>query len=534
MRSLKKLALLAGIIAAISMVPVNLFAADFYIAQTATGTGDGSSCTNARASTWDWAGVADGDTVYLCGTFTSTVYVQASGTSEGIIIKSCKDGEANCGTGNAVLFTAPYWGTSGAIACKNHSNITIDGNGVGTIQATANGDASEYTNQKGGYGVYVYLSSYIEIKNWTIENIYVEPYDPPSPWGGAGSNGTVGIYVRGGSNISINNNTVHDAGSGIIYNNVSGTTQSNINLFENTVYKCSWGVQAIAGGSGTLTNNINIYGNDITIGANWVTSSKMFHLNGSFNYCVSGASISNLHFYNNYVHGPADPPGPWTCSGFIWTSVVSPGTVAGMKVYNNLLVGVSGDPANQYISIKGSGNIAENNTIIGYYNSNNPIYGTLAAGIKLDTCSTAESCVSVKNNILYHLGLGIYVVGATGSFNRSDNNLFYDNGYAVVSKDTVQHWYTTLSQWQAAQGGCPGTGHDCASITCAPDLSADYLPNSGSPLIGAGANLTSLGITALNSDKAGIPRPASGAWTIGAYQSTGALAAPSNLHLVNY
>lgn len=530
-----KIALLASIITTISLIPANLFAADFYIAQTARGTGDGNSCSNAQASTWNWSGVTDGNTVYLCGRFTSTVYVQTSGTSAGIIIlKSCKDGEANCETGNAALFTAPYWSTSGAINCSNRSKITIDGNGVGIIQATANGDASVHANQKGGYGIYVYNSNYIEVKNWTVRNIYVEPYNAPSPWGGAGTNGTVGIYVRDGGNISIDNNTVHDTGSGVLYSNTSGKTQSNINLSNNTVYNCSWGVQAIAGGSSTITENVNIYGNDITIGANWMTKSYVFHNNGSYNYNVAGASTSNLQFYNNYVHGPANPPGPWTCSSFIWASIESPGTSIGMKVYNNLLVGVSGDPSNHYIGLKGSDAIAANNTIIGYYNSVNPIYGTLADGIKSDACPVEEEdCVSVQNNVLYHLGIGLYITGSSGSFDRSENNSFYGNRYAVVSYDTVQHWYTTLAQWQTAQGGCPGTGHDCASITSVPEVSANYIPNSASPLIGAGANLTSLGITALNIDKAGIPRPASGVWTIGAYQTSGTLTAPSNLRLIN-
>jgi hypothetical protein len=40
----------------------------------------------------------------------------------------------------------------------------------------------------------------------------------------------------------------------------------------------------------------------------------------------------------------------------------------------------------------------------------------------------------------------------------------------------------------------------------------------GSPAIGGGMNLTSLGIAALNVDKLGNPRPTIGPWTIGAYQ----------------
>ena len=56
---------------------------------------------------------------------------------------------------------------------------------------------------------------------------------------------------------------------------------------------------------------------------------------------------------------------------------------------------------------------------------------------------------------------------------------------------------------------------------------------SGSAAIGKGANLTSLGITALNSDAAGTARPSSGGWDIGAFQygsQTGTIDPPSGLN----
>jgi hypothetical protein len=40
-------------------------------------------------------------------------------------------------------------------------------------------------------------------------------------------------------------------------------------------------------------------------------------------------------------------------------------------------------------------------------------------------------------------------------------------------------------------------------------------------------NLTNLGIAALNADKAGTPRPATGNWDIGAYQNGSAAGGPS-------
>ena len=47
-------------------------------------------------------------------------------------------------------------------------------------------------------------------------------------------------------------------------------------------------------------------------------------------------------------------------------------------------------------------------------------------------------------------------------------------------------------------------------------LNGSYIPQAGTNLV-AGVNLTSLAITQLNVDKNGAARPASAAWTIGAY-----------------
>src|SRR5215470_16154049 len=96
---------------------------DVYIAQNASGSGDGASCASAKAVSYfnnsnNWSSTASGmiigpDTVvHLCGTFTgaagSTMLTfQGNGTSGHPITLLFENG--------AVL-TAPYWSTStGAI-----------------------------------------------------------------------------------------------------------------------------------------------------------------------------------------------------------------------------------------------------------------------------------------------------------------------------------------------------------------------------------------------------------------------------------
>jgi hypothetical protein len=66
-----------------------------------------------------------------------------------------------------------------------------------------------------------------------------------------------------------------------------------------------------------------------------------------------------------------------------------------------------------------------------------------------------------------------------------------------------------------------------------PKIDALYQLQAGSAGIGVGANLTSLGITALNKDASGNERPAIGSWDAGALQFRGGELppAPANLRV---
>jgi hypothetical protein len=119
---------------------------------------------------------------------------------------------------------------------------------------------------------------------------------------------------------------------------------------------------------------------------------------------------------------------------------------------------------------------------------------------------------TVKNNIFMNLFYA-EAYGADVTW-LPDYNSLYNNNYAGYNGG----FYDTLASWRTALGGCPGTNHECNSIATNPNLNSDYTPKSNSPTVGAGVNLTSLGITALNSDKNGIARPATGAWDIGAME----------------
>jgi hypothetical protein len=76
--------------------------------------------------------------------------------------------------------------------------------------------------------------------------------------------------------------------------------------------------------------------------------------------------------------------------------------------------------------------------------------------------------------------------------------------------------FTDFTGWKNS------TGQDGNSVysSNSPNLDANFRPQAGSLVIGAGANLTSLGIATLNSDMEGNPRPSTGAWDVGASNYT--------------
>ena len=496
-------------------------AADYYIAQIAAGSGNGDSCTDATAISYytgSWSGkVSAGDTVHLCGTLTSALTIGASGMAGNPITIKFESG-AN--------FTSTVWSSSGAINCGSYDYLVIDGSNTGIIQNTANGGA--LANQSNSRGINS-TGNNIEIKNLTIQNIFVAVYNTST---GEGAQ-TVDIWAQG-SNILIHDNTLKDANAVIQY--VTSGATSNVQIYNNTISRGGWGIGINPSGNSANLTNLQIYNNEIIAASNWYTASGYIHENGIIVYGTTASTntVTNAQIYNNYIHGETNPDGSWDASSGGYTAFIFFCDITGATattIYNNLLVGVSGDPKNGYITVtinEASGVGIYNNTIIGY-SSGYPM------GIWIDPHYDSYTCnPTVENNIVKgnYYAASYYLLG-TDTTPVIDYNDYYNNntvGYAYKIGA-----YDTLASWRTALGGCPGTGHECNSIATNPNLNTNYTPKITSPVVGTGANLTSLGIAELNKDLAGNARPSNGAWDIGAYQyesvvpDTTPPAAPSGL-----
>ena len=142
------------------------------------------------------------------------------------------------------------------------------------------------------------------------------------------------------------------------------------------------------------------------------------------------------------------------------------------------------------------------------------IYNTFVGGIR-------GMCISVGSVGRTSVIKGNIMTGATAYLNNYDtgtltldNNLVYNlipgQNYSLGSGGTSN--FKTLAQMQAL-------GYELSTCTSNPLLNSDGTIQSGSPAIGAGPNMAALNLPELNTDFRGNPRPASGNWTLGAYES---------------
>jgi hypothetical protein len=489
----------------------NAQATDVYLAHSAVGGANGADCNNAYSYTFfnssgNWgtggAQIGPGTTVHLCGTFTGTpgqtlLTFQGSGSSGKPVTVFLEPG--------AVL-SAPYWSASGAIVASGKSWIVIDGGSNGTIQNTADGTGLTY--QQPSWGIALNNTSNVTVQHLNIINL-CQVTSPSDDIGCDTSVTSTGIALTGGAkNDTIAHNLIHDVNVGIL----SSTQPGDVGTISyNTIYRVGNSVQQFwAGGPGTA-HGFDLIGNEMScvVGAacNWAnTSGGARHLEIMHVWSGAGDVYDGMVIANNYFH---DGQGNWTGMLNLDPNGNS-NVVINFKIFNNIFKGV----VNYSTSAgNGSGFLFANNTFIG--TSGN-------VGI-----ANLNSPYNVVNNIFSTIGVFFSTQSQTlgSTFNFND----YFNGGSMAFQGTTD--VGTLSEWHGASTNICSGGCDANSINSNPNLTTAFVPSGGSPVIGKGANLTSLGIALLNQGAPQsfgvnyacgigcVPRPATGAWDIGAYQS---------------
>jgi hypothetical protein len=494
------------------LVPSFVLAEDIYVVQETAGLDDGSSCANAHSAAWfntlgNWATgvgkISGGDTAHLCGTITRSMVVQASGTAGNVITILFEPG--------AKLSQPVCPSSTGCLNLNKRSYIIVDGGTNGIVESTANGTVSAFANQLPSIGVSAFPCSNCEIKNLTIRNIYVHLFDLTDV---VVNGALVNAIKLAGSNTIIHHNILHDAGWAIYQNYSNG--DSNVEIHHNEIYNSVKG-WTVAGVGAITASNFRFYNNHVYNYSNWDTTANTYHFAGIHAFGVNGAVGDAYGIYNNlfdgacgnhmtsHVYMEGNSASKWTSSGtvLIFNNVFRCDSlvyglvkiVAGHgEIYNNVFVG-----GNSSVGIC----LIVNNTINAKINNN-----------ALSGCNQLISINEVTTfaDVAADLDCNTYACGgALNCFNWTGISPFEDS----------------FANWKA-KCGCDGNSTDNESLL----LDNFGRPTAGSPVIGAGANLTILGNSNLNKDKMLIPRPSSGAWTAGAYNfasDTVGPAAPTNL-----
>lgn len=436
--------------------------------------------------------------VLLCGVFTGSagqqnfIVAQGSGTS-GHPITILWDLGA--------IVQAPYFSnnnnTGNGVNTGGNSWLVFDGGLNGIIQNTACGTGLTFATACGSGGGGSVLAGGAG-SNIIWKNLHIGPVYSHTNGDGKGS-ATWGLMTRGGSNWTVGPNNTFTQADVSFFDEFDGG-ETNLVITGNSFNGTNQDIQMGPTTVGAIFTNVRVDHNTATNWVNWDEPGNGYHHNffHPFTNVPSSQITGSLLVYANTSQG--DMGDHATSMVYIENNNSgSGGTMGSWYIFNNLFDKTNNNapPSSGIVAVYSANGFLLNNVIrqvdINQYTSFH-LYGSATGW-------------TTKNNI--------FEGGNTYIFDESGATNFNNNDYHGSSNGQPFDWLTgggtrTFAAWQAS------CGCDAASITGNPLLNSNMSVQAGSPTIGAGQNLTSLGITALNSDIAGTVRTIP--WDMGAWK----------------
>jgi len=448
------------------LAALNCSAATWYVSDAGSGNGSGSDVNNCYSRT-AWVNsqqyTAPGDVVTMVGTNAQTMEIYSDGTATQPITVNFYPG-AKFSTTNGQFWTIPH-----------RQYIVIDGGTNNTIfENTATGTGLTWQDNK----VFIDLSSSsnITVKNIIFKGQYVHTATNDAAAGGGG--GCIYSSFWMGTNY-IMNCVFTDACWCI--DSQSTANAGELVVSNNSFYRYDHGI---------VPNNfpqIAILNNHFDTTSNWDTTINAYHHDGIHYY--GGTTIPQ-----SYVIAGNIFTGDWGANNTAHIfNETGPGN---LQIYNNLFIVWPGNYLNDgCVTAGGTNELVANNTFIGNGTAN----------------SSALSTSSYTNTIVNNLftGFNAYIATGLGNAITLSNNLYANEASGGDGWSSFSSWTNTYgevnSSYTSASSGV---------------VNSDGTIPSGSPAIGAGANLSAFYIA----DYAGTTR--SVPWTIGAYAAAAAGAPP--------
>jgi hypothetical protein len=491
------------------VIPIK--AQNVYIAQNASGAANGADCADARPVSFfnnsaNWPNpIGPGTTVHLCGAITpgvnsTALSAQSGGTAANPITILFEPGASITSPAMAIginLNVQPNFIIDGGTTCgymNGPGNPDTPCNG--TIQNTANGTGlanniqSDAIFESGGG---------LEVRNLNIINLYVHTGNeneviscPPHP---------TAVYFAGAApGMNFHNNIVHDACWAL-----NGDADDVIVAF-NDIYNMDHGI-----GMGTAATHVGLqfHDNHVHDPANWDTTTNSYHHDGIHLFYLesphsawNGTLVYNNVFDGNWGRNNTAPMAVWDNEN---------GTL-----FNNVCIGSSAANWNNGCLNTSSGAVVSNMTVY-----NNTLIGSGTSSQYATLLQPGGTNLTVENNAVTTANTLVTTQGGT-TISLFNHNVYANAGASdpFVNASGSTTAFLTLPDWQKYAGEAN------SSFNSTLNLNSIGVPQSGSPAIGAGANLSSRCImnggnlpNALCSDIRGNPRSTTGPWDAGAYSS---------------
>lgn len=481
-------------------------AADVYFGEASAGSNNGTDCGNRYAvGSANWtSSQSPGNTLHFCGTITTELTVDASGSAGNLITFKFESGakfSAATWANNSFIFGSAshrsYIRITGASACGMLSGALGGKTDCdGKIEATDNGSPGDFTNSNDFTGVrFMAGCDHCEFDDFEVSNLYqhTDPDDTTTL-------DDLGCILNEGSDqtdVRIHHTVTHDCGS------VGSTTEGTVDDIEiDHNYNCAanWNYYGGSGAAGvTLVTNWRFHDNYGCDQAKWFVTGGGNHGNCLHFFLEDTGDSKELRapeIYSNVCEGPISS----SMTAYIFIDIQANGTVTDLRFVNNVMV--TDEPTNAL----GNGAVAASRQVDPVF-LNNTCWNKQATQtcfrIGMDSSATQAT---FKNNIGINASAAIEVIDNTKTV-VADHNLWY----GTTSFDYYGDSGITFAAWKVA---C--SCDDDTQYSVNPNLNGTtYAPPSGSPAVKIGENETGTE-TLAETDINGAARPSSSAWNVGA------------------
>jgi hypothetical protein len=490
-------------------------ASDVYI--TPDGGGSGACTNNVHPLSWfnnsaNWGSggtqIGPGTLVHLCGTFSSGLTAQGSGSSGNPVTIKWEAG--------AKLSAPAYAGVW--FILDNQHDIILDGGGPGgtngIIENTANG--SSLGNRVQSDAIRADSGANIEVKNLLIRNIYVHNSVSDTTTDGASSNCFLENHPKGF--ISIHDNVMHDENWCLKIGQMTNAGVT-VSIYNNEIYNIDHGL-ALYGDTTDQLYTLIFHDNWIHDFANWDTTVNEYHHDGIHMFTGTG----NRTFYNNKFSGSMGHNN----TSYVFEEIMQGGNKGsdpgGSQLwYNNVWIQSPNNLISNALAFITGNAVFYNNTFICADSNGGDNQEGIRYNFGTGYYNTTTRHLTFENNVMS--GCVTFFEGVNTTVDALNNNV-----YTAATSGGQHKWSLngtpsdTLAQWQLSSGK-----DSAASYSSTSGLDGSGVPQPGSAAIGKALPLTNLGIASLNFDtsagntKTPILRGAQ--WTVGAFADSSAVTA---------